>query len=96
MCKTLTSLAIWGGLVGGGGSFNNQNGPSWFTSILSFILIYMSNIEATYDMIKNLLISKINTFLFLYFFFRGHVTRGIRGTEMSPKSQWRHMYNKGK
>ena len=57
MWKTLTSLAIWGpgrGGGGGGGSFNNQTGPnSWFTSILSFILIYMSNIV-------NLLISKIN------------------------------------
>ena len=36
-------LGAWGG---GGGSFNNQTGPSWFTSSLSFILIYMSNIEA--------------------------------------------------
>ena len=36
-------LGAWGGREG---SFNNQTGPSWFTSILSFILIYMSNIEA--------------------------------------------------
>ena len=58
MWKTLTSLAIWGPGGGGGGSFNNQTGPSWFTSLLSFILIYMSNIEAIpYD--KNLLIFKI-------------------------------------
>ena len=47
MWKTLTSVAIWGGGGGGGeDGFNNQTGPSWFTSILSFILIYMSNIEA--------------------------------------------------
>ena len=39
MRQTLTSLAIWGP-GGGGGSFNNQTGPSWFTSSLSFILIY--------------------------------------------------------
>ena len=33
---------------GGGGGFNNQTcmGPSWFISILSFILIYMSNIRS--------------------------------------------------
>ena len=42
--ETLTSLGAWGG--GGGESFNIQTGPSWFTSIPSFILIYMSNIEA--------------------------------------------------
>ena len=36
--KTLTSLAIWGG---GGRCFNNQTGSIlWFTSTLSFILIY--------------------------------------------------------
>ena len=52
MWKTLTSLAIWG--PGGGGAAIIRLGPSWFTSILSFILIYMSNIEAiNYD--KNLL-----------------------------------------
>ena len=46
MWQTLTSFAIWGPGGGGGGGFNNQTGPSWFTSSLSFILIYMSNIEA--------------------------------------------------
>ena len=44
MWKTLTSLAIWG--PGGGGASIIRLGPSWFTSILSFILIYMPNIEA--------------------------------------------------
>ena len=27
-------------------NFNHQTGPSWFTYILSFIIIFMSNIEA--------------------------------------------------
>ena len=45
MWKTLTSFGYLGAW-GGGGSFNNHTDPSWFTSILSFILIYMSNIEA--------------------------------------------------
>ena len=65
MWKTLTSLAIWG--PGGGGSFNNQTGPSWFTSILSFILIYMSNIEAISCYDKNLLIFKIKIKYLLFF-----------------------------
>ena len=44
MWKTLKSLAIWG--PGGEGPSIIRLGPSWFTSTLSFILIYMSNIEA--------------------------------------------------
>ena len=37
--KTLTSLAIWGAGGGGGGGdcFNNQTGPSWFTSNSFFV-----------------------------------------------------------
>ena len=31
---------------GGGGASIIRLGPSWFTSTLSFILIYMSNMEA--------------------------------------------------
>ena len=46
MWKTLTSLAIWGPGWGGGGASIIRMGPSWFTSTLSFKLIYMSNIEA--------------------------------------------------
>ena len=34
------------GAWGGGGASIIRLGPSWFTSILSIILIYMSNIEA--------------------------------------------------
>ena len=45
MWKTLTALAIWGP-GGGGGASIIRLGPSWFTSTLSFILIYMSNIES--------------------------------------------------
>ena len=52
--KTLTSLAIFffgggEGSVGGGGGGASiiRLGPYWFTSsTLSFILIYMSNLEA--------------------------------------------------
>ena len=47
MWKTLTALGYlgaWG--RGGGGASIIRLGPSWFTSTLSFILIYMSNIEA--------------------------------------------------
>ena len=42
-CETLTSLAIWGP---GGGASIIRLGPYWFTSTLSFILIYMLNMEA--------------------------------------------------
>ena len=45
MWKTLTSLAILGPGRGGGASIIRL-GTSWFTYILSSILIYMSNIEA--------------------------------------------------
>ena len=66
---------------GGKGSFNNQTGPFWFTSILSFILIYMSNIEALSWYDKNILIFKIKN---IFYFFRGHVgplhkIQGYRG-----------------
>ena len=52
--KTLTSLSIWGaseeegggGEGGGGGSSIIRLGQSWLTSAVSFILIYMSNMEA--------------------------------------------------
>ena len=92
--KTLTSLAIWGPGGGGGrGSFNNQTGPSWFTSILSFILIYMSNIEAISWYDKNLLIFKIKKIkIYIYFFFFVVMfgpyikSRGTRGTEMSSNA----------
>ena len=40
--KTLTSLAFWEP----GGTSIIRLGPSWFTSTLSFILIYMSNIDS--------------------------------------------------
>ena len=107
MWNTLTSLAIWGPEGGGGGregSFNNQTGPSWFTSILSFIIIYMSNIEAIswYDK-KKLLIFKIKINQII-FFFSGSCwvltsNPGVPGPpkchQMQPSSQWRHMYNKG-
>ena len=43
--QTLTSLAVWGPGGGGGGSIIRL-GPSWFTSTLYLIIIYMSNIEA--------------------------------------------------
>ena len=43
--KTLTSLGIWGPGVGGRASIIRL-GPSWFTSTLYLIIIYMSNIEA--------------------------------------------------
>ena len=43
-----TSLATWGPWGGGGGVGASIIilGPSWFTSTLLFILIYMSNMEA--------------------------------------------------
>ena len=44
--KTLTSLGIWGPGEGGGGASIIRLGPSWFTSTLYLIIIYMSNIEA--------------------------------------------------
>ena len=44
--KTLTSLAKWGPGGGGGGASIIRLGPSWFTSTLHLIIIYMSNIEA--------------------------------------------------
>ena len=34
------------GTRGGGGASINRLGPYWFTSTLSFILMYMSNMEA--------------------------------------------------
>ena len=46
--KNLINIFGYLGAWGGGGGINNQTGPSWFTSILSCILIYMSNIEAIY------------------------------------------------
>ena len=96
MWKTLTSLAIWGPGGGGGGgkgSFNNQTGPFWFTSILSFILIYRSNIEAISWYDKNLLIFKINFYFF--YFFRGHdgplhKTQGYQGHQNVIKCSPHH------
>ena len=64
MWKTLTSLAIWGPGWGGGER-------AWFTSTLSFILIYMPNIE--YDKKPFELGPYIKS-------------RGIRGTEMSANA----------
>ena len=37
--------SIWGPGGGGGGPSIIRMDPSWFTSTLSFILIYMSNLE---------------------------------------------------
>ena len=39
-------LGAWGGGGGGGGGSIIKLGPSCFTSTLSLIIIYMSNIEA--------------------------------------------------
>ena len=46
MWKTLTSLAIWGeGMGGGGGASINQTGPSWFTRFyINLHVKYRSNI----------------------------------------------------
>ena len=86
--KTLTSLVIWGGVGGGGGVRASiiRLGPSWFTSTLSFILIYMSYmlsnlIRTLWVKIKHM--NKINKISF----FRGHVEplhqiQGDRGTKM--------------
>ena len=46
ICKTLTSLAIWGPGGGGGGHSIIRLGPTWFTSTIPLIIIYMSKIEA--------------------------------------------------
>ena len=47
--KTLTSLAIWGAMGGGGGGASIfRLGPSWFTSTLYLIIIYMSKIETVW------------------------------------------------
>ena len=53
ICENINILILWlfGGLGGGGGGVWKASiirlGPSWFTSTLSFILICMTNIEAT-------------------------------------------------
>ena len=50
ICENIKHLWLFGGLGGEGGGGREASiirlGPSWFTSTLSFILIYMSNIEA--------------------------------------------------
>ena len=84
--KTLTSLDIWGPAGGGGGKASIiRLGPSWFTSTLYFILIYMSNKQ--YD--NTLLSFKIKKVI-LYFFFvmlGPYIkSKGTRGTEMSANA----------
>ena len=90
----MENINIFGylGAWGGGGSFNNQTGPSWFTSILSFILIYMSKIEAISCYDKNILILKIKKIKLNFFFFFGVMlgpyikSRGTSATEMSSNA----------
>ena len=45
-CERINIFGYFGGPGGGGGTSIIRLGPYLFTSTLSFILIYMSNIQA--------------------------------------------------
>ena len=47
-CKNTKHIWLFGGPGGGGGASIIRLGPYSFTSTLSFILIYMSNMEAIF------------------------------------------------
>ena len=46
ICENINIFGYLGAGGGGGGASIIRLGPSWFTSTLSLIIIYMSNIEA--------------------------------------------------
>ena len=90
--KTLTSLAIWG-RGGGGGSSIIILGPPWFTYMLSFILIYMSNMLS--NLIRPILV-KIKNMNFSGSCWVLTSNPGVLGApkyqQMQTSSQWRHTY----
>ena len=85
--ENINIFGYLGGRGGGGRSSKIRLGPYWFTSTLSFILIYMSNMEAIWELFE--LKYKLWTIFFIVF---GVIvgpyikSRGTVGTKMSENA----------